>query len=146
MSSRYVTNVLLALFGGFVVVASRSFRPSVVGWIAFAFGIAVVLVSLLGGLDRSRGLVQRVMDAAMVALGGLAIGFGDAASGSAERWTVFAFALGWVALGLVGLTVHEVTQWRAERGLGQLHWFPVMEPAPAAQPRGPAAQERPQVA
>lgn len=135
MSSRYVTNVLLALFGGFVVVASRSFRPSVVGWVASAFGIVVIAVSFMAQFDRSRGLFQRAMDGVMVAFAGLAIGFGVAAAGSAERWTVFAFALGWVALSIASLTVHEVAQWRVERGLGQLHWFPSLEPAPVAQPR-----------
>ena len=147
MSSRYVTNVLLALFGGFIVVVSQSFRPSAVGWIAFAFGVAVVAVSLLAQFDRSRGIVQRVMDAGMIALGGLAMGFGVGASGEAERWTAFAFALGWVALSIAGLTVHEVAQWRAEQGLGGLHWFPSVEHAPAAPPREqPGAYGRSQVA
>ncbi len=138
VSSRYATNVLLALFGGFIVVVSQSFRPSVAGWIAFGFGIAVAAISLLAQLDRSRGIVQRWMDAAMVALGGLAMGFGVGASGTAERWTVFAFAVGWVTLSIAGLTVHEVAQWRAEKGLGRLHWFPSVEPASTAQPREPA--------
>jgi len=142
VSSRYATNVLLALFGGFVVVASRSFSTSVVGWLAFAFGIAVVAVSILAQLDRGRGVVQRVLDAAMAALGGLAMGFGVGTAGSVERWTAFAFALGWVAVGLAGLTVHEISQWRAARGLGQLHWFPSTQPAAPQR----SSYDRPQVA
>jgi len=138
VSSRYVTNMLLALFGGFIVVVSLTFRPAVTGWIAFAFGVAVVAISLLAQLDRARGIVQRAMDVAMVALGGLAMGFGVGASGLAERWTIFAFALGWVALSVAGLTLHEVGQWRAERGLGQLHWLPGIPRPRTVQPSEPS--------
>ena len=69
MNSRYVTSVLLALFGGIVLVASQSFLQSVAGWIGSAFGTAVIAVSLLAQVDRSRGLVLRAMDGVMVALG-----------------------------------------------------------------------------
>lgn len=124
MSSRFVTNALLALLGGFVVVASRSFAPSVVGWIGFAFGIGVVLTTLLGQLDRGRGIVQRVVDGSMVALGGLAMAFGLGASGTAQLWTIFAFALGWVGLSFAGLAVHEIASWRSRHELATLHWLP----------------------
>ncbi len=126
MSSRYVTNAVLALFGGFVVVASRTWHPKVVGWIGFAFGIGVIVITLLAQLDRARGVIQRVMDAGMLVLGGLTMAFGVGASGSAQRWTVFAFALGWVGMSFAGLTLHEIAQWRSRHQLGQLHWFPTL--------------------
>lgn len=124
MSSRFVTNVVIALFGGFVVVATRSFGASTVGWIGFAFGIAVVAICGVAQLDSLRGVLQRAIDLGLVALGALTIGFGLAASGSAQIWTVFAFALGWVGLAVAGLTAHEISTWRARAGLAALHWFP----------------------
>ena len=36
MSTRFVSNMLLALAGGFVIVATQAFSPPVVAWIAFA--------------------------------------------------------------------------------------------------------------
>lgn len=134
MSSRFITNMLIALFGGFVVVATRSFSPSTVGWIGFAFGIAVVAISLLAEVDPLRGLVQRAIDLGLVALGGLTIAFGLAASGQAQVWTVFAFTLGWVVLAVGGLTVHEIGNWRARSGLSTLHWFPATPTRPFASP------------
>ncbi|MBO0693289.1 MAG: hypothetical protein J2P58_10370 [Acidimicrobiaceae bacterium] len=124
MSSRYITNVLVVLFGGFVVVATRSFGPSAVGWIGFAFGITVVGISVVAQVDPARGLLQRAIDLGLLVLGGLTIAFGLAASGSTQLWTVFAFTLGWVALGFAGLTAHEIGTWRARFGLAPLHWFP----------------------
>lgn len=130
MSSRFVTNIVVALFGGFVVVATRSFGSSTVGWIGFAFGIAVVMICALAEVDAFRGLLQRAIDLGLVALGGLTIAFGLAASGPAQIWTVFAFTLGWVVLAVAGLTAHEIGNWRARSGLSPLHWFPTTTTRP----------------
>lgn len=121
MSIRYLTNAFIALLGGFVVVASMTFASATVGWIGFGFGIAVVAVSVLAQLERSRGASQRIMDLMMVALGGLAMAFGVGATGSDVIWTVFAFALGWVATSFFGLTLHEIETWRSTHSLGTLH-------------------------
>jgi hypothetical protein len=124
MSTRYFTGTLLVILGGFVVVATQAFAPTTVSWIAFGIAIATVAVSVLAQLDRSRGTVQRVLDAAQVAVGGLLIVFALTASGTAVRWLSFALALGTVALGFIGLTFNEISNWRAAHQLGELRWLP----------------------
>lgn len=132
MSSRYFSNALIALLGGFVVVVSQALTASVVGWIAFAIGIAVVVISAVAQLDRGRGFSQRLLDLPMVALGGLAMAFGVGATGAVQTWTSFAFALGWVGLSFVGLTLHEIASWRIRHGLSALRWSTMEEPVPLA--------------
>lgn len=128
MSGRFVTNALIALFGGFVVVASQSFAAATVGWIGFAFGTAVVVIALIAQLDRGRGVLERSVDASLAALGGLAMAFGLAASGSTVVWTIFGFAVGWVGLSYLGLALHETATWRSRNGLPQLRGLPEEEP------------------
>lgn len=128
MSGRFVTNALIALLGGFVVVASQTFGATTVGWIGFAFGAAVVVIALIAQLDRGRGILERAVDVSLGALGGLAMAFGLAASGSAVVWTIFAFALGWVGLSYVGLALHEMATWRVRHGLPRLPGLPREEP------------------
>ncbi len=124
MSTRYLTGMFLALLGGFVVVASQALARATVGWIAFAVGVAATTVSALAQLDRSRGTVQRTLDAATVAGAGLMMAFALTASGQAVIWLSFAFAVGIVALAVSGLTLNEISSWRANHNLGQLHWLP----------------------
>jgi hypothetical protein len=109
MSTHYLTGALTALLGGFVVVVSQAFSPSVLGWVAFGVAVAVASTDLLAQLDPSRGAAQRTLDAVSVAIATLLIIFSLLASGSTEIWLSFAFSLGLVALGYAGMTVHEVT-------------------------------------
>jgi hypothetical protein len=64
MSTRFVSNAVVALAAGFVVVASQAFSPSTTGWIAFAIAIAIgiLTVASVAQADRSRGLAQRAVD------------------------------------------------------------------------------------
>lgn len=64
MSPRFITNLLFALAGGFVVVASQAFSASVTGWITFGIGLGIISVlgletveELIGakGHRRTRG-------------------------------------------------------------------------------------------
>jgi hypothetical protein len=137
MSTRYLTGTLLVILGGFVVVATQAFAATPVSWIAFGIAIATVAVSVLAQLDRSRGTVQRVLDAAQVAVGGLLMAFALTASGTAVRWLSFALALGTVALGFIGLTLHEISNWRAAHRLGELRWLPQQRPMAPAVERSP---------
>lgn len=124
MSTRYLTGMLLALLGGFVVVASQGLASATVGWIAFAVAVAAATVTVLAQLDRSRGTVQRTLDAVTFAVAGLMMAFALTASGQAVSWLSFAFAVGIVALAVSGLTMNEISNWRATHNLGQLHWLP----------------------
>jgi hypothetical protein len=128
MSTRYFTNVVIAVLGGSLVVFSQSLGSDPVRWIGFGVGIAVLLVSVLAQLDRQRGLAQRSLDAAMAVTAGTLIVFtAGAFSGTTLVWLVFAFGLGFLGIALTGLTFHEIETWRAAHDLGQLHWLAPVE-------------------
>ncbi len=131
MSTRYFTNVLIALLGGTLVVLSQMLGSNVVGWTGFGVGIAVLVISIIAQLDLQRGAAQRGLDATMAVTAATLIVFAAGAfSGGTLVWLVFAFGLGFVGIALAGLTLHEVETWRAAHDLGQLHWL-----APAGERR-----------
>lgn len=108
MSTRFITGTVLALLAGFVVVVSQAFAPSTLSWVAFGIGVAVVGICVVAQLDRSRGAVQRALDAATVVVGGLLIAFSLVSSGTTVTWLAFAFSLGIVGLSIAGLTLHDL--------------------------------------
>ena len=69
MSPKFVTNMALALIGGFLVVASQAFITDAVAWLAFAVGIAAVVIAAAGQLDGTRHVAQWVLDLTVAALG-----------------------------------------------------------------------------
>src|SRR6266851_5831475 len=75
MSTKYFTNLSIALLGGFVVVATQVFAITTAAWLALALGIAVVAISLVSQVDRSRGVAQRGLDLLLIALGAVTIVF-----------------------------------------------------------------------
>ncbi len=123
MSTKFLTNLVIALFGGFIVVASLTFPFTTAAWLAFAFAIGVAAVTFGVQLDRSRGWEQRVIDAGMVAISAAMVVISLVYAGITLQWLVFALALGWVAMSVSGLTLHEVGTWRSERGLAELKPF-----------------------
>jgi hypothetical protein len=124
VSSRYFTNILIALLGGTLVVFSQTLGYGAVEWTGFGVGIAVLLISIVAQLDLQRGIAQRGLDVAMAVTAGTLIVFAAGAfSGATLVWLVFAFGLGFVGLSLAGLTLHEVESWRAAHDLGRLHWL-----------------------
>ncbi len=124
MSTRYLSNALIALLAGAVVVLSMGLSSATaIGWIAFGVAIGVLGVSVLVQLDTRRGAVQRALDAGLVAVGGTLLAAGVVFGGTTMIWLVFALALGLVGLAFTGMTLHEVETWRAARQLGRLHWL-----------------------
>lgn len=123
MSTRYLSNALIALLGGFVVVASLTLATTSAGWVGFGVAIGVVAVSLLVQLDGKRGMAQRGLDALMLVTGATMIVLSLVLGAATVGWVLFALALGFVALAMTGLTLHEVLGWRAVHGLGELHWL-----------------------
>ncbi|MGH9130925.1 MAG: hypothetical protein ACRDWV_04480 [Acidimicrobiales bacterium] len=123
MSTRYLSNALVTLLGGLVVVTSLTLAAGPSAWIGFGIGLAVVVVSLLAQLDRSRGLAQRGLDTMVLAASTTMIVVSLVLAASTVVWVMFALALGFVALGMTSLTLHEVFGWRSEHGLGELHWL-----------------------
>jgi len=121
MSTKYLTNAFLVMAGGFLVVSTQSFSTSVVSWLALAVAVALIAIAVVAQLDRSRGLNQRLLDAVTVVLGAVTIVFSRVFGGSTVVWLSFAEAIGFVGLGIGGLTLHEIDGWRAEHHLAQLH-------------------------
>jgi hypothetical protein len=147
MSSKYLSNLVIGLIGGWIVVASMVFAHSTAAWVAFAFAVGVLAITLGVQLDRSRGLEQRVMDALMGAIGGTMIGVSVVYGGATVKWLVFALALGWLANAVAGLTLHEVSTWRSAHGLAELKPFVRprklrTQPSVSQAPAGQAASTR----
>ena len=122
MSSRYITNVIMGLLGGLVVVGSQAFDSTTQGWLAVAIAIAIVVMVVVTQLDRARGAAQRAADGGALLLGITAIVTNVVYGGETTTWLAFAEFLGFVALSVVGLTLHEVETWRAGRGLRPLRF------------------------
>lgn len=124
MSTRYISNAVVALLGGLVVVLTFALSSTVgVAWVAFAVAIGVIGVSALSQLDRRRGLAQRLLDAMMIVVGGTLIGTSIVFGGTLVVWLAFALALGFVGLAFGGMTLHEVETWRSAHWLDELHWL-----------------------
>jgi hypothetical protein len=123
MSTNYITSAPLVMSGAFLVVVSQAFDSRVLGWVAFGVAIGVVTIVLLAQLARQREAVQRVLDGAVAAVGGLLIAFALAGSGSTVIWLTFASGMGIAMLGFTGLTLHEISNWRRTLQLPHLRWL-----------------------
>ncbi len=110
MSTRYITNLLLAIASGFVIVATFAFAPTTVAWIALAItGIFVLAMMAVTPLLRGRGLVQRTLDGVVAVLAAWTIVETLVFSGTVMVWLTFGAAAGIVAVALVGLVAHELS-------------------------------------
>lgn len=107
MSSRFLTNAALLLGGAFLVVVSQAFGISVFMWLMLGVGVLAVLESG-AAVVPGRGLPQRSLDAIIGILGAWTIVASLVFSGVAVTWLGFASGIGFVALAMIGLTLHEV--------------------------------------
>lgn len=107
MNSRYITNVSLALAGGFLIVVSQAFSAGVFEWIMLGIGVIAVLTSGTI-LVSTRGRAQRSLDAVTGILGAWTIIASLVFAGSVMTTLGFASGLAFVALALAGLTLHEL--------------------------------------
>ena len=108
MSTRYLSNAALGVAGGFLVVASQAFTYPTFEWLAL--GIGILAVALAGGIAlKSRGNVQRGLDAITLAAGAWTIVETLLFSGAVNIWLGFASGAAFVALALAGLTAHELS-------------------------------------
>jgi hypothetical protein len=112
MSPRFISNIALAVAGAFVVVASQTFTPSVTGWLTFGVSLGALALLAVVQLDRARGYIQRVLDAATGALALWSAVASVVFTGTTLTWWSLAEGIGFVALGVVGLVTHEL---RTER-------------------------------
>ena len=109
MSLRFMSNLLVALAGGFVVVCSEAFSAGVTGWIALGTAIGILAGLTVAQLDRTRSLVQRCLDAVVVGLGIWTIIASVVFAGATLTWLSFAEGLGFVGLAVAGLMLHELS-------------------------------------
>lgn len=108
MSLKYAINLLAALAGGFLVVASRTFAANTAGWLGLGIGIFAVVLAGLGA--AATGLRPRSVGYGVTAAVGVwTIVSSSVFSGALLGWLVFADALALVAVALADLTAHEVS-------------------------------------
>jgi hypothetical protein len=118
MSTRYATNIVLAVASGFVIVAVFAFSPNVAGWIAFGVtGVFVLAMTLGASLLPGRGWAQRGLDGAVAALAAWTIVESLVFDGAAMTWITFGTAVGMLGLAIAGLTAHELTTERVVHSL-----------------------------
>jgi hypothetical protein len=107
MNSRYVTNIGLALMGGFLVVVSQVWSVSVFMWVMLGIGAAALALAGSAAIP-GRGPSQRVLDGLIGLLGAWTIVASLVFSGATVTWLGFASGIAFAALAVIGLTLHEL--------------------------------------
>lgn len=107
MNSRFLTNTVLSVLGGFTVVASMVWAPTTFMWLMLGAGI--LAAALAGGIAiNGRGNAQRSLDGTIGILGLWTIVASLVFGGSLVTWLGFASGVAFVGLALIGLALHEL--------------------------------------
>jgi|SRR5665213_333897 len=109
MRSRYLTNSLVLVLGGFLAVTSMAFGVTVFTWLLFGAGIATLALAAPAITVGSRGRAQRGLDGVIGLLGAWTIVASMVFAGAAITWLGFASGAALVALAFAGLTIHELS-------------------------------------
>ena len=118
VSHRFISNMLLALAGGVVLVVTQAFAPPIVAWIAFGVtGVGVLLLIVATALAPGRGNAQRTLDAVAGVLAAWTIVETLVFSGMLMVWLTFGAAAAIVAVAAAGLIVHELSTERVVHSL-----------------------------
>lgn len=116
MNSRYLTNAVLIVAGGLLVVASQAFGVSVFEWVMLGIGALAVVLGGGAFLD-SRGPAQNSLDVIIGVLGAWTIVASLVFAGATVTWLGFASGAAFAALALAGLTLHELQTERVVHSL-----------------------------
>jgi hypothetical protein len=108
VTSRFISNLLVLLVGGFLTAASFAFASDVLGWIGLAAGCVIVVGVLAAFAVRGRGIAQRALDLCIVLSGAWAIVASRSFTDETLRWLTFAEGAILITLAVAGLIVHEV--------------------------------------
>lgn len=127
MSTRYLTNITLALLFGFLVVASQAFAPATMTWLMLGTGAAALAIVVPAMAIRRRGYLQLGLDGLIGIVAIWTIVAGLVFSGLAVTWLGFASAVGIIALAVIGLTAHELSTERVVHSLEVHATSPEME-------------------
>ena len=106
MSTRYLFNLMLLLAAAFLVVATQSFAPVTVAWIAFGIAIAFTCTALV--MTMQRRPAQRAVAGLVLVIGAWTIVASLVFVPTTVLWLAFASALAVAGLAVVGLTDHEL--------------------------------------
>ena len=109
MLTRYLSNPVVAVLGGFAVVASQAFAPSTFKWIMLGTGVVAVIAAAPFVARSARGRAQRALDALIAALGAWTIIASTVFSSATITWLGFASGVALVGLALIGLTLNELS-------------------------------------
>jgi hypothetical protein len=118
MSTSFLTNAIIAVATGFLVVASQAFASSTTGWIAFGIGIGTLTMSCLAQADTSRNRIQRALDSVVATVSAWTIVASVVFHGTAVKWLSTGEAVALVSLALGGLAYNELREQRAVRAAG----------------------------
>ena len=124
MRSRFLTNVIFLVLGGFLAIASMAFGVSVFTWLMFGAGIAALALAAPTVTILARGRAQRGLDLMIGLLGAWTIVASMVFGGIVITWLGFASGVALIALALAGLTLHELSTERV------VHSFEVRTSAP----------------
>jgi Trk-type K+ transport system membrane component len=118
MSPRFTSNIVLALSGAAVVVASQAFSPHVTGWVTFGVSLGALALVAVAQLDRNRGEMQRLLDAVTGALAVWSATASVVFNGTTLTWLSFGEGIGFVGLAVLGLVAHELKTERVVHAFG----------------------------
>jgi hypothetical protein len=107
LSIRYLLNLVLVVVAGFEVVAFKAFGPGVYVWLALAVGAAVVTIAT-ATLLTERSATQRALGVVTVVIGAWTVVASLVFDPTTVVWLGFSAAATVVALGVTGLTLHEI--------------------------------------
>ncbi|MCL2395309.1 MAG: hypothetical protein FWC87_11565 [Acidimicrobiaceae bacterium] len=108
MHARYVTSLLSGLLGGFVLVASQVFVPGDAAWLAFAFGIGLLVLTPIPLLFGDRGYAGLGLDGLAALLAIWTIVASLVFTGETVKWLSFSEGAAFVLLAVGGLTLNQV--------------------------------------
>lgn len=117
MSTRYLTNIAIALGAGFLVVASQAFAPATMTWLMLGIGAGSLAILVPATAIRRRGVVQRGLDVVIGIVAIWTIVSGLVFAGATVTWLGFASGVALVALAVIGLTAHELSTERVVHSL-----------------------------
>ena len=117
MSQRFISNLALAVAGAVVVVSSQAFSSNVTGWVTF--GVSLGALALLAVVERERigDRAQMVLEAGIGLLAIWSVIASVIYNARTLTWLSLAEGLGYVALAVAGLGLHEVEDERAVHAL-----------------------------
>lgn len=115
MSSRFTSNLTIAVLGAVLATMSLAIGAGTVGWLTLGVGCAATLVALIGFAWSGRGTLQRSLDVIVALLGAWTIISSRAVPTGALRWLSFSEAAALFALAVTGLAAHEIVVQRELR-------------------------------